>query len=123
MELVNVFLKLGGDNNNVVLKSGITVAEAKVLYELHGGATHEPIVSVEVVDDVEVDPKQLKEYLLERFKAKPEYLRAVETIFPGARPNFIEVATDIGLPDGIPIKARAGGKPKTKKTVEIDPLG
>jgi len=123
MELVNVFLKLGGDNNNVVLKSGITVAEAKILYELHGGGASEPIVSVEIIDDVKLDAKTLKEKLRHQFRAKQEYLDVVERVFPGVTPQFIEKAEEMGLPDGVPVAWRPGGRPKTKKTVEVDPLG
>lgn len=123
MELVSVFLKIGGDLNNVIHKKGITVAEAKVLYELHGGETDDPIQSIEVVDDVVVDAKDLKQYLVSRYRAKPEYMALVERVFPGARPNFLETVDDMGLPDGIPVKRKVGAKPKTKKTVEVDPLG
>lgn len=123
MEIVNVDIKLGGDNNNVVNKRGITVAEAKVLYELHGGSKNEPILAVEVVDDLNVDARSLKGQLANRYGRKPEYSKVLEDLFPGVKPEFIEKAADIGLPDGVPIKSKAGPKPKTKKDLEIDPLG
>lgn len=123
MEIVDLFLKIGGDNNNIVLKSGVTVAEVKVLYELHGGTTNEPIAELQVVDDVDIDARQLKEQLRNRYSAKQEYLDIIERLFPGSNPTMIETVDELGLSDGIPTKRKPGPKAKIKKTVEVDPLG
>lgn len=127
MELLNLKLKVGGDNNNVLVKRRITAAEAKLLFELHGGIDNQPIDSIEIVADEEVDARALKEQFLAKYNAKNEYLQLVEKLFPGAVPTMIEKASDIGLVDAIPIKRasnfRSKPGPKPKPKTEQDPLG
>jgi hypothetical protein len=114
MLYVNCDVRLAGDNNNIVSKKNVSVAEVALLRQIHGADAVTNIQSTGRTDTISATKER------ERLKAlyKPELVMAV---FPGVMPQLPARLEDIEVPseeddgDAQPA-ARRGRPPKAAET-------
>ena len=117
MQLANVMVKLGGDNNNIVPKAGVTPAEILVLRHIHGP---DCVIDIRPAGfDKKRRHEQEYERLSQRYDraagsftatAGEERKSVMATLFPGALRKLPMTLAEIG----------EGGAPAPKRVVEPD---
>jgi hypothetical protein len=103
MQLANVMVKLGGDNNNIVPKAGVTPAEILVLRHIHGA---DCVIDIRPAGhDRKRRHEQEYERLSQRYDkaagaftatAGEERKSVMGTLFPGALRKLPMTLADIG---------------------------
>jgi hypothetical protein len=91
MQIVNCYVNLAGDRNNVVHKRNATVAEVMILRQIHGG---------EAVTDVKPVRNDRRAHATEIERLRGIYNRrgsVVDQVFPGANPKLPTNLKDLGL--------------------------
>jgi hypothetical protein len=124
MQRANCMVRLNGDLNNVVPKSGVTPAEILILRHIHG---QESVVDIR---PTEFDERVRNERELERlaraydqgssFVAKPgdQHKSVIETLFPGAMKKLPLTLEEIGIDSGA-----AAAAPEPTIVPDLPPVG
>lgn len=126
MQTINCLLKLNGENDMVIPKFGITVAEARILQHIHG---EDAVVEVEPAGEVDTDPRAEREELILKYPAKVDKPSIAAVAF-SVLSQVPETLADLNLHDeqmrvekrvAAPRKAR-GKKAEAPVKDDVDPF-
>ena len=109
MQLVHCTVNLNGDPRKQVRRVNVSVPEIMILQAIHGD---DAVIEMEYAG--ERDSTDEKERLDKFYGGKQEILDKIKELFPGARPQFPQKLTDIGIDIASPEAIAAYEEKKAK---------
>jgi len=120
METANAYIRLAGDLGQTIPKLNVPAAELRLLERLHGDGS---VIQVELAGEIEVDPRDFKTYLTERYAkdGESEQSKLLEKLFPGETPNFPGTLKEVGFEVEATAPKKRGPKKKKVTPAKAEP--